>query len=44
MHALVGKGVAGLGAVIMLSVLLVNPWVGELYQDYIENYRDVMLG
>jgi hypothetical protein len=43
MHALVGKGVAGIGAVIMLSGLVVNPWVGVYYQDYIENYRDVML-
>ena len=34
---------AGIGAVIMLSGLVVNPWVGVYYQDYIENYRDVML-
>ncbi len=43
MHALVGTGIAGIGAVIMLSGLVVNPWVGVFYQDYIENYRDVML-
>ena len=43
MYALVGKGIAGIGAVIMLSGLVVNPWVGVYYQDYIENYRDVML-
>lgn len=44
MHAVVGKGVAGIGAVIALSALVVNPRVGELYQDYIENYYNVMLG
>ena len=44
MHKLVGKGIAGLGAIIVLSIVVVNPWVGELYQDYIENYRDVMFG
>ncbi|MBT4980787.1 MAG: hypothetical protein HOL51_13810 [Gemmatimonadetes bacterium] len=44
MHALVGKGVAGIGAVMMLSALVVNPWVGVYYQDYIENYYNVMLG
>ena len=37
------RGIAGIGAVIMLSGLVVNPWVGVYYQDYIENYRDVML-
>ena len=44
MHAIVGKGIAVLGAMIALSALVVNPWVGVYYQDYIENYRDVMLG
>ena len=44
MHKLAGKGIAGLGAIIVLSIVVVNPWVGELYQDYIENYRDVMFG
>ena len=27
-----------------MSALAVNPWVGVYYQDYIENYYDVMLG
>mgnify|MGYP003316157537 FL=1 len=44
MHAVVGKAVAGLGGLILFSALFVNPWVGVYYQDYIENYRDVMLG
>ena len=44
MHAVVGKAVVCLGALILLSAAAVNPWVGVYYQDYIENYRDVMLG
>ena len=27
----------------MLSAVAVNPWIGTYYQDYIENYADVML-
>ena len=44
MHEVVGKGIASFGVVIMLSALVVNPWIGVYYQDYIENYSDVMLG
>ena len=44
MHAVVGKAVAALGSLILFSALFVNPWVGVYYQDYIDNYRDVMLG
>jgi len=44
MHGVVGRGIAGLGAVIALSACIVNSWAGRLYQDYIENYCDVMLG
>ena len=44
MHAVVGKAVVCLGALILLSAAAVNPWTGVYYQDYIENYRDVMLG
>lgn len=43
MHATLGKAIAGLGALILLSALVINPWVGVFYQDYIENYYDVML-
>ena len=44
MHALAGKAVARLGGLALLSAVAVNPWVGIYYQDYIENYYDVMLG
>ena len=44
MRAIVGKGIAGFGLAMALSTLVVNPWVGKYYQDYIENYTDVMLG
>ena len=44
MREILGKGIASLGVVIMLSALVVNPWLGVYYQDYIENYADVMLG
>ena len=44
MHAVVGKAVVCLGALILLSAAAVNPWVGVYYPDYIENYRDVMRG
>ena len=43
MHRLVGKGIAWLGGLILLSAVAVNPWIGTYYQDYIENYADVML-
>ena len=43
MHAVVGKAVVCLGALILLSAAAVNPWTGVYYQDYIENYRGVML-
>ena len=43
MHRLVGKGIAWLGGLILLSAVAVNPWIGTYYQDHIENYADVML-
>ena len=43
MHRVVGKGIAWLGGLILLSAVAVNPWIGIYYQDHIENYADVML-
>ena len=44
MHALVGRAIAWLGGLVLMSALAVNPWVGVYYQDFIENYYEVMLG
>ena len=43
MHTIVGKAIAWLGGLVLLSAIAVNPWIGTYYQDYIENYADVML-
>jgi len=43
MFVLLGKTVAGLGCLILVSASVVNPWIGTVYRDWIDNFYDVML-